>query len=49
MKKSNVINSKTSKGAKSDLTEGIIPFWLGDAIVWENGGIFTCLDEKGEI
>lgn len=32
---------------KKDLTEHILPFWLGEAIDRECGGIFTCLDEKG--
>ncbi|MBQ9131542.1 MAG: AGE family epimerase/isomerase, partial [Clostridia bacterium] len=27
----------------------ILPFWLENGIDKENGGIFTCLDEKGEI
>ena len=31
------------------LTENILPFWLNNAIDYENGGIFTQLDEKGEI
>ncbi len=31
------------------LTENILPFWLKNAIDYENGGIFTQLDEKGEI
>ena len=31
------------------LTENILPFWLDNAIDYENGGIFTQLDEKGEI
>jgi len=31
------------------LTENILPFWLQNAIDYENGGIFTQLDEKGEI
>ncbi len=31
------------------LTENILPFWLRNAIDYENGGIFTQLDEKGEI
>ncbi len=31
------------------LTENILPFWLNNALDFENGGIFTQLDEKGEI
>ena len=31
------------------LTENVLPFWLENAIDEENGGIFTCLDQKGEI
>lgn len=34
---------------KKVLTENILPFWLRNAIDYENGGIFTQLDEKGEI
>ena len=32
-----------------ELKSTILPFWLENAIDWENGGIFTCLDEKGEL
>jgi N-acylglucosamine 2-epimerase len=31
------------------LIEDILPFWLGDAIDKENGGIFTWLDEEGKL
>ena len=34
---------------KSQLTENILPFWIENALDFKNGGIFTCLDEKGEI
>ena len=34
---------------RNELIENILPFWLGSAIDREYGGIFTCLDEKGEI
>ncbi|MBR3894456.1 MAG: AGE family epimerase/isomerase [Clostridia bacterium] len=34
---------------RSQLTDTLLPFWLDNAIDWENGGIFTCLDEKGKI
>ena len=34
---------------KSTLVNTILPFWLNNAIDYENGGIFTCLDETGEI
>lgn len=34
---------------RSELTEKILPFWLDNAIDKKNGGIFTCLDEKGNI
>ena len=34
---------------RSELTEKILPFWLDNAIDEVNGGIFTCLDEKGNI
>lgn len=34
---------------KKDLIENILPFWLEDAIDKENGGIFTCLDQEGNI
>ena len=32
-----------------ELKSTILPFWLENAIDWENGGIFTCLGEKGEL
>lgn len=31
------------------LTKDILPFWLNNAIDYDNGGIFTQLDEKGNI
>ncbi len=34
---------------KKDLTENILPFWLNNAIDYENGGIYTCLDREGNI
>lgn len=34
---------------RNTLTENILPFWLKTAIDYENGGIFTQLDEKGEV
>ena len=34
---------------KKQLIEEILPFWMENAIDYENGGIFTSLDEKGEI
>lgn len=34
---------------KEQLTKNILPFWLENGIDTENGGIFTCLDEKGEL
>jgi len=34
---------------KKDLQENILPFWLDNAIDYENGGIYTQLDEKGAI
>ena len=34
---------------KKALIEEILPFWLDNAIDYENGGIFTSLDERGEI
>ena len=34
---------------RKELIEQILPFWLGDAIDRKEGGIFTCLDEKGKI
>lgn len=35
--------------AASVLTEDILPFWLKGCIDKENGGIFTCVDEQGEL
>lgn len=34
---------------KNDLINNILPFWLENSIDYENGGIFTCLDEQGNI
>ena len=34
---------------RKQLTEDILPFRLEHAIDWKNGGIFTCLDEAGNI
>ena len=34
---------------KQQLMENILPFWLDNSIDNENGGIFTCLDEEGNI
>lgn len=34
---------------RKQLINNILPFWLDNAMDWENGGIFTCLDEKGDI
>lgn len=34
---------------KEYLTENVLKFWLDNAIDSENGGVFTCVDEKGEI
>jgi len=34
---------------KSELINNILPFWLKDAVDYENGGIYTCLDREGNI
>ena len=34
---------------KKHLVEDILPFWLDNAVDYENGGIYTCLDKKGKI
>ena len=34
---------------KKDLLENILPFWMGSAIDYKNGGIYTQLDEAGVI
>ena len=34
---------------REDLVKDILPFWLGEAIDKECGGIFTCLDEEGNL
>lgn len=34
---------------RKNLTENILPFWLGDAIDRKFGGIFTCLDREGAL
>ena len=33
---------------RKQLIENILPFWMDEAIDRQYGGIFTCLDEKGE-
>ena len=32
-----------------ELKKTILPFWLDHAMDWKNGGIFTCMDEQGEL
>ena len=34
---------------RKELTENILPFWLENAVDYENGGIYTSLDKKGKI
>ena len=34
---------------RNDLINNILPFWLENSIDSENGGIFTCIDKKGNI
>ena len=34
---------------KEQLTSNILPFWIKHGIDKENGGIFTCVDKKGEL
>ena len=34
---------------REKLTEEILPFWLDNALDFKNGGIFTCLDEDGNV
>ena len=34
---------------RKDLVENILPFWLKNAIDYENRGIYTCLDREGKI
>ncbi len=34
---------------KEQLLNNLLPFWLKNGIDEENGGIFTCLDENGEL
>lgn len=34
---------------KNDLMNNILPFWQKRAVDYKNGGIFTCLDRRGEI
>ena len=34
---------------RNDLKNNILPFWLENSIDNENGGIFTCVDKKGNI
>ncbi|MBQ2614310.1 MAG: AGE family epimerase/isomerase [Clostridia bacterium] len=34
---------------RNDLLTNILPFWLKNSIDYENGGIYTCLDQKGNI
>ena len=34
---------------RHDLTHHILPFWMKDALDRKHGGIFTCLDQTGDI
>lgn len=34
---------------RKELTQTILPFWMGAALDRSNGGIFTCLDREGHI
>ena len=34
---------------RKDLLENILPFWMGSAIDYEHGGIYTQLDQEGNI
>ena len=34
---------------KDELFDSVIPFWTKNAIDWELGGVFTCLDRTGKI
>ena len=34
---------------REELTNTILPFWLRNGMDPENGGIFTCVDEQGEL
>ncbi len=34
---------------RNELTQTILPFWMGAALDRSNGGIFTCLDREGRI
>ena len=40
-------NEEILMNYKKQLIEIILPFWLENGMDKENGGIFTCLDEKG--
>ena len=42
-------NEEVLMNYKEQLIKDILPFWLENGIDRENGGIFTCLDEKGEL
>ena len=34
---------------RKELTENILPFWLENAVDYENGGIYTSLNKKGKV
>jgi N-acylglucosamine 2-epimerase len=34
---------------RSELLKNVVPFWLKYAIDWKNGGICTCISDKGDI
>ena len=34
---------------KNDLTENILPFWLQNGLDKKHGGVYTCLDRKGNL
>ncbi|MCE5347370.1 MAG: AGE family epimerase/isomerase [Bacteroidales bacterium] len=34
---------------RSELLNSVVPFWMKYAIDWKNGGICTCLSDKGDV
>ena len=34
---------------KDNLLNDVVPFWVSHSIDTENGGYFTCLDQKGKV
>ena len=34
---------------RAELLERVVPFWLNNAIDWNNGGVLTCISDEGRV